>query len=320
MEAHIDQRSLDKTCQRKLYNMHIGILSRGPQLYSTQSLVRAAEARGHRAVIIDHTRCNLVLDQGRPMVYYDNYPLDYLDAIIPRIGSSVTGLGASVISHFELMGVATTTSSEALLRARNKLRSLQHVSAMGLPIPHTVMVGSGQDFGMMADRVGGLPAIVKLLEGTHGIGVVLVETYHMLTATIEAFQRLEQRVLIQEFIREAEGADIRAFFIDGEVVASMRRQARPGEFRSNLHRGASATPVTLAEADVQLVKDIARAMQLEVAGVDLIPSNRGLLVMEVNASPGLEGIEGATGVDVADHFIQLVERKVAAQSYLAANF
>lgn len=292
--------------------MHIGILSRGPQLYSTQSLLRAGEARGHRMMIIDHTRCNLVIQHGKPNIYYDDQPLDFLDGIIPRIGSSVTSLGASVISHFELMGIASTTSSESLLRARDKLRSLQHVNAAGLPIPQTVMVGNGQDFGLMADMVGGLPVVVKLLEGTHGIGVVLTETYNMLTATIEAFQRLEQRVLIQEYIAEAQGSDIRALVVGGEVVAAMRRQARPGEFRSNLHRGASALAVSLSEEEEVLVQKIVTAMELDVAGVDLIPSKRGLLIMEVNASPGLEGIEGATGVDVADHFIRLLERKVLA--------
>lgn len=294
-------------------SMNIGILSRSSQLYSTKSLYRAGRHRGHQVFIIDHTQCNLVLDGMSAGVRYRGQPLPALDAVIPRIGASVTALGAAVISHFELMGVATPTGSEALLRARDKLRCLQELATHGLPVPRTIMVSGGQNnLYQMANLLGELPVVVKLLESTHGMGVELADTYAALYTYVETFQHFDDRILLQEFIAEAEGADIRVLVVDGAIVAAMRRQAQPGEFRSNLHRGASAMPYSLSSEEEELVIAVVKALNLDVAGVDLIPSHRGPLVMEVNASPGLEGIESVTQVNVADAIIQLVERKVRA--------
>jgi ribosomal protein S6--L-glutamate ligase len=291
--------------------MNIGILSRGPTLYSTQRLREAGESRGYRVHIIDHARCHLLIGPQGASVYYNGQSLDALEGIIPRVGSSVTNVGASVVSQFELMGVPTTTRAEALLRARNKMRSLQHVSAKGFSTPLTVMAGGKtQEAGAFAEMVGGFPLVVKPLEGTHGVGVMLVASYEKLVSTLDMFERFGQPVLIQEFIREAEGADIRAIVIDGEIAATMQRRAKPGEFRSNLHRGGIAETIELSWEDRQFIREVAKAMELDVAGIDLLPSKRGLLVMEVNTSPGLEGIEQITGADVASKFYELIERKI----------
>jgi len=290
--------------------MNIAILSRGPELYSTQSLYRAGARRGHRMTVIDHTRCNLIIERGRPQIIYEERPLRRLDAIIPRIGTSVTLQGASVISQFELMGVFTPSPAPALLQARDKLRCLQRLAAEGLDVPRTAFVIGGEELPPLIESVGGLPVIIKLLESTHGIGVLLAETYRGAESTVEAFHRLKERVLIQEFIREAGGADIRALVVAGEVVAAMKRQARKGEFRSNLHRGGSASPARLTEAEHAAVTRAVGAMGLDIAGVDLLRSERGPLIMEVNASPGLEGIETITEVDVAGRIIRYIERRV----------
>jgi ribosomal protein S6--L-glutamate ligase len=292
--------------------MRIGVLSRSTQLYSTQSLYRAGRRRGHQVYVIDHTQCNLVIDNGEPSVLYKGKSLPHLDAIIPRIGASVTSLGAAVINQFELMGVPTPTGSEALLRARDKLRCLQLLAQHGLPVPKTIMLNGQQSLYHAANLIGELPIVVKLLESTHGTGVELADSYYALVTYVETFLQFDDRILLQEYIAEAAGADIRALVVDGEIVATMRRQAQPGEFRSNLHRGATARPYTLDDDEAALVKAVVEALQLEVAGVDLLPSDRGPLVMEVNASPGLEGIEATTGVDVAGKIIRLVERKVKA--------
>lgn len=290
--------------------MNIGILSRGPQLYSTQSLWRAGQRKGHQVYVIDHTRCSLLLDHDRPMVYFENKPLHYLHAVIPRIGASVTDLGASVIRHFELMGLPTTARSEALLQSRDKLYCLQRLSQAGIPIPRTIAVSQADQLPWCAEQLGGLPIVIKLLESTHGEGVLLADNLPQGKATLEALLHLGERVILQEFIAEAEGADVRAFVVANEVVASMLRKAQPGEFRSNLHRGATATPIQLTEEELALVKETVAIMGLEVAGVDLLRSNRGPLVMEVNASPGLEGIETITKVDIAARIIRMVEKKV----------
>lgn len=299
--------------------MNIGILSRGPALYSTQRLREAGESRGHIVHIIDHARCHLLIGPQGGAVYYDGQSMDALEGIIPRVGSSVTNVGASVVSHFELMGIPTTTRAEALLRARNKMRSLQHVSVKGFPTPLTVMAGGkAQEAGDFAEMVGGFPLVVKPLEGTHGIGVMLVTSHEKLISALAMFERFGQPVLIQEFIREAEGSDIRAIVIDGEIVATMQRRARSGEFRSNLHRGGTAEMVELSWEDQQFVMEIAQSMELDVAGIDLLPSKRGLLVMEVNTSPGLEGIEQITGLDVASKFYELIEKKINGKKIAVA--
>lgn len=289
--------------------MNIGILSRGPLLYSTQSLWEAGQRRGHFVYIIDHTQCQLVLENEQHKVYYEGKPLSHIHAVIPRIGVSVTNQGAAVIRQFELMGVFTSTLSNALLQSRDKLFCLQRLSQNAIPVPRTMFLNQSECLQTMVETIGGFPVVIKLLESTHGVGVLLAENLTQASSILEMLLRLGQRVVVQEFIAEAEGADIRAFVVGGEVVAVMRRQAAQGEFRSNLHRGASATPDKLTEEEIQIVLKTVATMGLDVAGVDLLRSSRGALVMEVNASPGLEGIETVTGIDIATKIIKLIERK-----------
>lgn len=292
--------------------MKIAILSRGAQLYSTQSLLRAGIKRGHDVYIIDHMRCTLSIGQGRSKIYYDDYLLPHFDAIIPRIGASVTQQGAAVVNQFENMKAVTVAKASALLECRDKLRCLQKLSRYGIGIPRTIAVVNGQDLGTSIDALGGLPVVIKMLESTHGTGVLLAETYQNAVATIEAFQRLGERMIIQEFIKEVKGADIRAIVIDGKVVAAMKRQAKAGEFRSNLHRGATANTVDLSSFEEEMVTNAAKLMGLDFAGVDFLRSAKGGLILEINASPGLEGIEGVTGIDVAGEVIGFLERKVGS--------
>lgn len=261
--------------------------------------------------VIDHTRCTALVNGTSHTVLYNGQSLQFLDAIIPRIGASVTGLGAAVINQFELMGAVTPTQSDALLRARDKLRCLQKLALAGVPVPRTAMVSHRGHLRYLLGDLGGLPVVVKILESTHGIGVTLAETPYRLEAAIDGYLRLHERVLLQEYIAEAEGSDIRVLVVDGAVVAAMRRQAQTGDFRSNLHRGATAEPYELSEAETKLVLRVTELMELDVAGVDLLPSNRGPLVMEVNASPGLQGIETITGQDVSGAIIDMIERRYA---------
>lgn len=260
--------------------------------------------------IIDHTLCNLLMEDGRPQIYYEGQPLRPFDAVIPRIGASVTQQGAAVISQFELMDTFTVVRANALQLSRDKLRCLQQMVRQALPVPKTVALGQHGDLWSAINALDGLPVIIKLLEGTHGIGVILCESFQQTESTVEAFHRLKERVIMQEFIKEAKGADIRALVVAGEVVAVMKRQAKEGEFRSNLHRGASASVEKLTATEVTVVSRAAKAVGLSVAGVDLLRSERGPLIMEVNASPGLEGIETITGINVAAKIIRLIEKKV----------
>ncbi|NRA49596.1 MAG: RimK family alpha-L-glutamate ligase [Phaeodactylibacter sp.] len=291
--------------------MKIAILSRGPQLYSTQSLIRAGIQCGHEMHVVDHTRCSLVLERGKPRILYQGGRLPQYDAVIPRIGASVTSIGASVISQFESMNVFVTASAEALIKARDKLRCLQQLTQHGIQIPKTVFVASGQNMHTAINNLGGLPIVVKLLEGTHGIGVILADSYGTVESTVEAFQRLNKRVMLQEFIREAKGRDIRVLVVNNQVVAAMERQARPGEFRSNLHRGGSAKQVHLTPSEKALAVKVVQIMGLHVAGVDFLRSRQGPLIMEVNASPGLEGIETITHTNVALSIIHFIEQTLA---------
>jgi ribosomal protein S6--L-glutamate ligase len=293
--------------------MKIGILSRSKELYSTRSLFEAGRRRKHTVSVIDHTRCSLVIDPQRPNVIYDGKPLHQLDAIIPRIGTSVTETGIAVINHFELMGVVSPTSAQALKTARDKLRSLQILTQHKIPVPRTIMIGANESLHQMAVKLGGFPLIVKLLEGTHGEGVELAKNFWDLQDIVKYHLRFQDRLLLQEFIREARGADTRVLVVAGKVVASMRRQAKPGEFRSNLHLGGSSNAITITPQEKELVEKVVAIMEIEIAGVDLLPSHKGPLVMEVNASPGLEGIEKTTGISIADHIIRLVEEKVKAK-------
>ncbi|HYC86258.1 MAG TPA: 30S ribosomal protein S6--L-glutamate ligase [Chryseosolibacter sp.] len=289
--------------------MNIAILSRDPHLYSTRRLREAGEKRGHRVEIIDHMKCVLFIEKKNPVVLYQGRRLDYFDAIIPRIGASVTFYGAAVVRQFEMMKVFTAVESQALIRSRDKLRSLQILSRAGLGLPKTIFMDYSSDIEGVIEAVGGAPVIVKLLEGTQGLGVVLAENKKAAKSVIEAFHGLHARIIIQEFIKESKGADIRAFVVNGEVVGAMRRQAKEGEFRSNLHRGGTAKVVKLNRQEKHAAVVAAKRMGLGVAGVDMLPSNRGPLIVEVNSSPGLEGIESATKVDIAGKIYQFIEKK-----------
>lgn len=292
--------------------MRIAILSANPKLYSTKRLVKAALERGHDAFVIDHMKCQVVVENDRPAVLYNNQPVENIDAIIPRIGASVTDYGCIIVRQFEIMRVFTTAKSQAISRARNKLRSLQILSKAGVGLPKTVMANHPKDVKQLIDLVGGPPVVIKLLEGTQGIGVVLAETEKAAKSTIEAFTGLKQNVLVQEYIAESKGTDVRAFVVGNQVVGVMKRQGPEGEFRSNLHRGGSAMVIELTPEIESTALEATKALGLRVAGVDMLLSNRGPLVMEVNSSPGLEGIEKATGRNIANDIIAFVEEKIRA--------
>ena len=288
--------------------MNIAILSRDPKLYSTKRLREAGEKRGHHVEVIDHMKCVLFIEKRNPMVLYQGKRLDYFDAIIPRIGASVTFYGAAVVRQFEMMKVFTAVESQALIRSRDKLRSLQILSRAGLGLPKTIFMDYSREVEGVIEAVGGAPVIIKLLEGTQGLGVVLAESKKVAKSVIDAFRGIQARIIIQEFIKEARGADIRAFVVNGEVVGAIRRQAKEGEFRSNLHRGGTAHVVKLDRHEKHAAILAARKMGLGVAGVDMLPSNRGPLIVEVNSSPGLEGIETATKIDIAGKIYQFIEK------------
>jgi len=288
--------------------MNIAILSRNSKLYSTQRLKEAGEARGHHVEIIDHMKCVLLIEKKNPMVWYNGKKLDYFDAVIPRIGASVTFYGAAVVRQFEMMKVFTSTESQALIRSRDKLRSLQILSRAGLGLPKTIFMDYSKDTEGVVEAVGGAPVVIKLLEGTQGLGVVLAENKNAAKSVIEAFNGVKARIIVQEFIKEAKGSDIRAFIVDGEVVGAMKRTAKEGEFRSNLHRGGVSKIFKLSRSEKSTAITAAKKMGLGVAGVDMLLSKRGPLIIEVNSSPGLEGIEGATQVDIAGKVIQYLEK------------
>ncbi len=290
--------------------MNIKILSRSANLYSTNALVQAAVKRKHNVQVIDPLNCDIVIERQKPEIYYRGKKLDHVDAVIPRIGSSITFYGTAVVRQFEMMNVFTTLKSQALVQSRDKLRSLQILSKAGLGLPKTVFTNYSKDVSEVISHVGGAPLIIKLLEGTQGLGVVLAETKTAAESVLEAFNGLQARVIVQEFIREAKGADIRAFVVDGEVVGAMKRQAVEGEFRSNLHRGGTASIINLTRHEEQAAILAAKALKMGVAGVDLLQSSRGPLILEVNSSPGLEGIESATGRDIAKSIIRYIERSL----------
>ncbi|GGD81473.1 30S ribosomal protein S6--L-glutamate ligase [Planktosalinus lacus] len=290
--------------------MNIKILSGNPGLYSTKRLVEAAKKRNHNVEIIDHAKCDIVIEKKNPCIYYKGHLVKDTDAVIPRIGASVTFYGTAVVRQFEMMRVFTTTESQALVRSRDKLRSLQVLSRAGLGLPKTVFTNYSRNTQDVIKHVGGAPLIIKLLEGTQGLGVVLAETNNAAESVLEAFNGLQARVIVQEFIKEAGGADIRAFVVDGQVVGAMKRQGKEGEFRSNLHRGGTASVIELTDEEENAAIKAARVMGLAVAGVDMLQSSRGPLILEVNSSPGLEGIEAATGKDIAKSIIRYIERSI----------
>ncbi|MBX2814373.1 MAG: RimK family alpha-L-glutamate ligase [Saprospiraceae bacterium] len=290
--------------------MRILILSRNSALYSTRSLLRACYRRGHQAKVIDHLLCDLIIEQGKLSVSYQGELLEGYDAVIPRIGSSVTTAGTNVVRQFEKMGLFSTTRADAILRARNKLRCFQILAAEGIDVPKSLFPNFVQIDEQLIDDMPGEQSIVKLLESTHGLGVILSESLSNAVSTIEAFQRMKHKVLVQEFIAESSGTDIRALVVDGHVVASMKRTAAAGEFRSNLHRGGSARIEKLTEQERFLARKVCRILGLDVAGVDILRSNRGPLVLEVNSSPGLEGIETYTRIDVAGEIVHYLEKRI----------
>ncbi len=288
--------------------MKIAILSRNSNLYSTKRLVEAGKARGHEIEVIDTLKCYMNITSTKPMVHYQNRNLDDFDAIIPRIGASITFYGTAVIRQFEMMGVFSLNESVSITRARDKLRSLQLLSRKGLGLPITGFAHSTKMTQELIKLVGGAPLVIKLLEGTQGKGVVLAETEGAAESVIDAFREMDANILVQEFIKEARGSDIRCFVIGDQVVASMMRTAKEGEFRSNLHRGGTAKIVEITPEERQAALDATKALGLNLAGVDMLRSSRGPLIMEVNSSPGLNGIETATGKDVAGMIIEYLER------------
>lgn len=289
--------------------MKIAILSTNKNLYSTKRLFDAAVKRGHECLILDHRKCYVGIKQGKPSIHYNGQDVSNIDAIIPRIGASVTFYGSAIVRQFEVMGVVSANPSQGITRSRDKLRCMQILSGAGIGLPVTGFAKNTHDVDDLIKMVGGAPLVIKLLEGTQGIGVVLAETKKAASSVIEAFFGLGSNILIQEFIKESKGTDIRVFVVDGKVVGAMKRTAKDGEFRSNLHRGGTAELIKLSKAEKETALRAARELGLTVCGVDMLPSDRGPLVLEVNSSPGLEGIEKATGKDVASTVIEYVERQ-----------
>jgi ribosomal protein S6--L-glutamate ligase len=290
--------------------MKIAILSRNPKLYSTKRLVEAGQARGHEVVVLDHLKCDLIIEAGQPAIMYKGALLTGFDAVIPRIGASVTFYGTAVVRQFEMMKVKSAVGSQAIVRSRDKLRCMQNLSRAGLGLPKTAFTNYSKDSKQLVNEVGGAPLVIKLLEGTQGLGVVLAETEKAAESVIEAFHNLKARIIVQEFIAESKGADIRAFIVNGEVIGAMKRQGKEGEFRSNLHRGGSGQLIKLSRAEKAAALLAAKTLDLAVAGVDMLQSKRGPLILEVNSSPGLEGIEQATNVDIAAKIIEYTEKLV----------
>ena len=286
--------------------MKIAILSQNASLYSTKRLREAGQELGHDMRVIDYLRCYMNITSKKPTIVYKGNQLENFDAVIPRIGASKTFYGTAVVRQFEVMDVFSANESQAISRSRDKLRSMQILAREGVGLPVTGFAHATQDIDGLIETVGGAPLVIKLLEGTQGIGVVLAETYQAAKSVIEAFRGLDANILVQEFIKEAKGADLRCFVIGEQVIAAMKRQGVEGEFRSNLHRGGNATEIDLSPEEHETAIRAAKAMGLRVAGVDLLRSNHGPVVMEVNSSPGLEGIEKATGINVAGKIIEFI--------------
>jgi ribosomal protein S6--L-glutamate ligase len=291
--------------------MRVGVLSRRSTIYSTARLVEAATQRGHEASVVDYLRCYMNITSKRPRVLFAGEELHF-DAIVPRIGATYTFYGSAVVRQFEMMRVPTANESQAIARARDKLRSLQLLSRAGLGLPVTSFAHSIRDIGGLLEVVGKPPYIIKLLEGTQGVGVVLAETRKAAESVIAAFRLLDANILVQRFVQESRGNDVRVFVVGGRVIAGMERVAAEGEFRANLHRGGTAHPVDLTAEEVDSSIAATHTLGLDVAGVDLLRSDEGPLIIEVNASPGLEGIERASGVDVAGAIIEFLEQRKQA--------
>ncbi len=291
--------------------MKIAILSRGANLYSTARLKEAAVERGHEVTIVDYLRCYMDITARRPKILYKGEEVRP-NAVIPRIGASYTFYGTAVVRQFEMADIFTLNSSDGISRSRDKLRSMQILSRAGVGLPTTSFAHSIQDVNGLLEVVGGAPVVIKLLEGTQGLGVVLAETKKAAESVIGAFRQLDANILVQQFIKEAAGADIRALVVGGKVIAAMRRQGAPGDFRSNLHRGGSAEMIKLTPSERSTAVRAVKALGLNVAGVDMVQSEEGPMVLEVNSSPGLEGIEKASNIDIADQIVDNIEDNVGA--------
>ena len=288
--------------------MRFALLCRNPDLYSHQRLIEAAEQRGHDVDVLDTLRIYMNITSHRPALHYQGAKLPKYDAVIPRIGTSITSYGTAVVRQFEMTGAWTLAESVAITRSRDKLRSLQLLSRAGIGLPVTAFAHETRRIDEILDMVGGAPVVIKLLEGTQGVGVVLADTKRSAKSVIEAFRGAKVNILVQEFIKEAGGADIRTIVIGGKVVAAMKRQGGEGEFRSNIHRGGNASKVKITPEERATAGRAAKGMGLHVCGVDMLRSNHGPVVMEVNSSPGLEGIEGATGFDIAGKIVEFIEK------------
>lgn len=295
--------------------MKIGILSRNPKIYSTHRLVKAAISRGHTVRVINPLRCYMNITSSRPMVHYRDQKLDDFDVVVPRIGASITHYGSAVLRQFEMMGVFSLNESTSITRSRDKLRCLQILSRSGIGLPVTSYAHSTKMTEKLVKMVGGAPCVIKLLEGTQGKGVILADTDKGAESIIDGFRQMNAHFLVQEFIKECNGCDIRAFVIGDRVVASMMRKAKEGDFRSNLHRGGTAIPIEISEEEARVAVNAAKALGLNVAGVDLVRSARGPLVLEVNSSPGLQGIETSTGLDIASMIIEFAEQNISNKNY-----
>ena len=289
--------------------MKIAILSRNRKLYSTNALYEAGIKRGHEMRVIDYVRCHMEITSMRPAIFLGSEKLEGYDAVIPRIGASQTFFGCAVVRQFEMMNVYSVNESVAISRSRDKLRSLQLLARKGIGLPVTGFAHDPRATDALIDQVGGAPLVIKLLEGTQGVGVVLAETRQAAESVIEAFRGLNANILAQEYIKEAKGADIRCLVVDGKVVAAMKRQSKEGEFRSNLHRGGTASVIKITPEERSTAVRAANILGLNVAGVDLLRSNHGPVVMEVNSSPGLAGIETTTGKDIAGMIIEFIEKQ-----------
>ncbi len=302
-----------------MHLVNIVILSRSAALYSTQSLINAARRKNHFVRVIDYQHCDIIIENNKAKVSYYGTIIKNVDAIIPRIGASFTRYGAAVIKQFEAMKVPSILTSEALFIARDKLMCLQVLAMHGIKVPRTVMTNNAIMYEDLVKSFGYHPLIIKLLSGTHGVGVIKADSHQMATTILEAFQKTSQKTLLQEFIKESKGADIRIFVVGGEVVATMKRQAKEGEFRSNLHRGGSSTKIDITDEERETALKAVKVLGLEVAGVDILQSKNGPMIIEVNASPGLEGIEKTSGVDISGKIIDLVEDKVRASKTHAGH-
>jgi ribosomal protein S6--L-glutamate ligase len=290
----------------------LAILSRKRTLYTTSRLVEAAARIHQRAVVLDTLRCNLALERGRPSVFYNGHEVVRVGAVLPRIGASITNYGLAVVNQFEMMGVPVANRSLAIAKSRDKLRCLQLLASHGIDIPRTVMARDRTGLEQAVDQIGGLPAIIKLIQGTQGVGVMIAHTFEEIQTILDTFWNLGQEILLQEFIAEAKGTDIRALVVGERVIGAMRRKAKAGEFRSNIHRGGQGTVVELTPECARTALAAAKVMGLEIAGVDMLESDDGPKIMEVNSSPGFEGLEAATGLDVAGEIIaHLVARAEA---------